>query len=96
MLIRINDPGEGISDEKQQRLFHYYYSTAPKMDPTYTYSGLFGVPFTGLGCGLSLSRVYARYGTVHWILVFLCIIGSWEEIFLLSLSWAKAPLLRFC
>jgi hypothetical protein len=28
--------------------------------PTYTYSGNFGPPASGLGCGLALSRLYAK------------------------------------
>ena len=53
--------GKGISDQDKEHLFHYFYSTAPISTPTYTYSGNFGVPFTGLGCGLPLAKLYAKY-----------------------------------
>eukprot|EP00026_Physarum_polycephalum_P016236 Phypoly_transcript_17105.p1 GENE.Phypoly_transcript_17105~~Phypoly_transcript_17105.p1 ORF type:complete len:264 (+),score=37.24 Phypoly_transcript_17105:64-792(+) len=61
IFIEIKDHGQGISQENQEKIFWYYFSTTEKMEPTYTYSGLFGAPFDGLGCGLSIARVYARF-----------------------------------
>jgi hypothetical protein len=48
-----------ITQEILEKMFWYFFSTTEKVEPTYTYSGLFGAPFDGLGCGLSIARVYA-------------------------------------
>ena len=61
LSISVTDKAGGISISNLRKIFYYYFSTAPKMEPTYTYSGMWGSPLTGLGCGLPLSRVYARY-----------------------------------
>ena len=42
-------------------VFDYFPSTVERPDITYTYSGGFGVPFSGEGVGLPLSRLYARF-----------------------------------
>lgn len=60
--IRVSDSGGGLKNTQQcHSIFDYFHSTAPKFEPTYTYSGNFGAPFTGLGCGLPMARQYARY-----------------------------------
>ena len=74
-VIKMSDGGKGVKNELVPFMFHYFFSTAPVSAPTYTYSGNFGVPFTGLGCGmfslevpllkdiegLPLSRLYAKF-----------------------------------
>ncbi|MNE83168.1 sensory histidine kinase AtoS [compost metagenome] len=60
--IRVSDTGGGLKNHDRSRtIFDYFYSTAPRFEPTYTYSGNFGAPFTGLGCGLPIARQYARF-----------------------------------
>jgi pyruvate dehydrogenase kinase 2/3/4 len=59
--IRISDTGGGIPTPKLEHIFQYFYSTAAKFQPTYTYSGDFGAKFDGLGVGLPIARQYARY-----------------------------------
>src|SRR5689334_16817947 len=58
---QISDKGGGIPREDLARMFDYYYTTIPQEAPTYTYSGGFGAPLMGLGCGLPLARLYAKY-----------------------------------
>jgi nitrous oxidase accessory protein NosD len=41
--------GGGMDKEQRGRCFLYFHSTAQQSEPTYTYGGNFGVPFTGLG-----------------------------------------------
>jgi signal transduction histidine kinase len=59
--IRISDQGGGISTDKREHIFEYFYSTAARFQPTYTYSGNFGAAFDGLGVGLPMARLYAKY-----------------------------------
>ena len=54
--IKLSDKGKGMKNP--DFMFHYFFSTAPVSTPTYTYSGNFGVPFTGLGCGTHNSYVW--------------------------------------
>jgi len=61
VFINIKDQGGGIPGDDLRKLFWYFFSSVPKTEPTYTYSGLFGTPFSGMGCGLPLSRVYCWY-----------------------------------
>jgi pyruvate dehydrogenase kinase 2/3/4 len=61
VVIRVSDLGGGCSEQVRNNMFHFFYSTAQKMEPTYTYSGSFGAPFVGLGCGLPMARVYSNY-----------------------------------
>ena len=55
LSLRISDHGGGIPRRLSDQLFNYMYTTAPQ--PT----GLETAPLAGLGYGLPLSRLYARY-----------------------------------
>eukprot|EP01027_Heterolobosea_sp_BB2_P011194 GEZU01016316.1.p1 GENE.GEZU01016316.1~~GEZU01016316.1.p1 ORF type:complete len:145 (+),score=22.04 GEZU01016316.1:200-634(+) len=61
LSLRISDAGGGILQSGRSRMFRYFFTTVPQSEPTYTYSGLFGSPMSGLGCGLPMARLYARY-----------------------------------
>lgn len=52
ITIQVSDTGGGFPYKKIPELFHYFYTTSVTEVPTYTYSGNFGVPFKGLGCGM--------------------------------------------
>jgi len=57
--IKISDRGGGIPRYETKELFNYLYSTAPT--PDVTTGGAGSAPMAGLGYGLPLSRLYARY-----------------------------------
>eukprot|EP00095_Tigriopus_kingsejongensis_P000220 snap_masked-scaffold55_size446313-processed-gene-1.5 protein:Tk00220 transcript:snap_masked-scaffold55_size446313-processed-gene-1.5-mRNA-1 annotation:"PREDICTED:" len=57
--IRLSDRGGGVPRQISDNLFHYMYSTAPR--PNMDGGGLGQAPMAGLGYGLPLSRLYARY-----------------------------------
>jgi len=60
LTIKISDLGGGVSRSKLSQLFHYMYSTAPhpqsdsSLDTKVT-------PIAGLGYGLPIARLYAKY-----------------------------------
>jgi pyruvate dehydrogenase kinase 2/3/4 len=57
--IKISDRGGGIPRYETKELFNYLYSTAPT--PALCAGGAGSAPLAGLGYGLPLSRLYARY-----------------------------------
>jgi pyruvate dehydrogenase kinase 2/3/4 len=59
--FQISDEGGGMSKEVLFNCFRYFYTTVVAPEPTYTYSGSFGVPFHGEGVGLKIARQYARF-----------------------------------
>jgi len=67
ITIKISDRGGGMSRRTRSKIFNYMYSTAPKVvlpSSGGSYGGgLAGsaLPMHGLGYGLPLSRLYARY-----------------------------------
>jgi len=63
--IKISDRGGGIPRYETKELFNYLYSTAPT--PILYGGGVGFAPLAGLGYGLPLSRLYARYfhGDIH-------------------------------
>eukprot|EP00090_Calanus_glacialis_P003736 TRINITY_DN12768_c0_g1_i1.p1 TRINITY_DN12768_c0_g1~~TRINITY_DN12768_c0_g1_i1.p1 ORF type:complete len:323 (-),score=75.87 TRINITY_DN12768_c0_g1_i1:75-926(-) len=66
ITIKISDLGGGINRSSSSKIFNYMYSTAPKValpDGGASYDGLSAetLPMHGLGYGLPLSRLYARY-----------------------------------
>jgi len=67
ITIKISDLGGGINRAASGKIFNYMYSTAPKValpDAGGSYgAGLSAetLPMHGLGYGLPLSRLYARY-----------------------------------
>jgi len=56
ITIRISDFGGGIARSKSDKIFKYLYTTAPRASLTAE-----TVPLSGLGYGLPLARLYARY-----------------------------------
>ena len=67
ITIKISDLGGGINRAASGKIFHYMYSTAPKVDLP-DGGGSYGgglsaesLPMHGLGYGLPLSRLYARW-----------------------------------
>jgi len=67
ITIKISDLGGGIKRSSSSKIFNYMYSTAPKValpeDGGSYGAGLSAesLPMHGLGYGLPLSRLYARY-----------------------------------
>uniref|UniRef100_UPI00358EC040 pyruvate dehydrogenase (acetyl-transferring) kinase isozyme 2, mitochondrial-like n=1 Tax=Myxine glutinosa TaxID=7769 RepID=UPI00358EC040 len=63
LTIKINDQGGGVPLRKIEQLFDYMYSSAPQPDMNSSRAA----PLAGLGHGLPLSRLYARYfqGNIH-------------------------------
>jgi len=59
VTVKISDQGGGIPRNETEQLFHYLYSTAPT--PSLSAGGAGTTPMAGLGYGLPLSRLYARY-----------------------------------
>jgi hypothetical protein len=51
----------GIPRSKTAQLFNYMYSTAPKPQPGDGEFGIKGTHIAGLGYGLPIARLYARY-----------------------------------
>jgi pyruvate dehydrogenase kinase 2/3/4 len=63
VVVRISDQGGGMSRENLDNVWTYLYTTAaqpPKLDNTQMH-GLTDAPMAGLGFGLPLSRLFARY-----------------------------------
>ncbi|CAM2704656.1 unnamed protein product [Rotaria socialis] len=61
LTIRIDDNGVGIPRSKLSYLFHYMYSTAPKFLLNGHEQNIKSIPIAGLGYGLPIARLYARY-----------------------------------
>jgi len=68
ITIKISDLGGGINRSASGKVFNYLYTTAPKVALPPDDGGSYGgglsadtLPMHGLGYGLPLSRVYARY-----------------------------------
>jgi pyruvate dehydrogenase kinase 2/3/4 len=63
LTIKISDEGGGIPRSGISRIWTYLYSTADasRMAPMSLYHSDFQAPMAGLGYGLPISRLYARY-----------------------------------
>jgi pyruvate dehydrogenase kinase 2/3/4 len=63
VTLKISDEGGGIRRSGMSRIWTYLYTTAspPALDPGSPYHSDFHAPFAGLGYGLPISRLYARY-----------------------------------
>jgi pyruvate dehydrogenase kinase 2/3/4 len=61
--IKVSDEGGGIPRSGVSRIWTYLYTTAaaPTLDPGSPYYNDFQAPMAGLGYGLPISRLYARY-----------------------------------
>jgi pyruvate dehydrogenase kinase 2/3/4 len=60
VTIKIEDEGGGIRRSDLGRVWTYFYTTAIVPEVNDTYTGDFD-PMAGLGYGLPLARLYARY-----------------------------------
>jgi len=56
ITIKVSDRGGGVERGTADRMFRYLYTTSPRESLTST-----SAPLSGLGYGLPLSRLYARY-----------------------------------
>jgi len=56
ITIKISDLGGGVDRTTSEKMFKYLYTTSPKASLTKD-----GAPLSGLGYGLPLARLYARY-----------------------------------
>ena len=63
VTIKISDEGGGIARSGMPQIWTYLYTTAqlPSLDFDSPYAQDVQVPFAGLGFGLPISRLYARY-----------------------------------
>jgi pyruvate dehydrogenase kinase 2/3/4 len=63
VTIKVSDEGGGIPRSGIHRIFTYLYTTAtlPDATPSLEYQNDFYAPLAGLGYGLPISRLYARY-----------------------------------
>jgi pyruvate dehydrogenase kinase 2/3/4 len=63
VTIKISDEGGGIPRSGISRIWTYQYTTAARQTirPSSIYYNDFHAPMAGLGYGLPLSRLYARY-----------------------------------
>jgi pyruvate dehydrogenase kinase 2/3/4 len=63
VTIKVSDEGGGIPRSGVSRIWTYLYTTAaaPSLDPGSPYYNDFQAPLAGLGYGLPISRLYARY-----------------------------------
>ncbi|VDN44878.1 unnamed protein product [Gongylonema pulchrum] len=75
LTIRLSDTGGGISRNAIDQIFRYTYTTAPPPD-----MAGYNAPLAGLGYGLPLSRLYARY--FHGDLTVISMEGYGTEAFL--------------
>ena len=63
VTIKVSDEGGGIPRSGIDRIWTYLYSTAepPRLGPGWPYKSDFQAPLAGLGYGLPITRLYARY-----------------------------------
>lgn len=59
-VIKISDVGGGLPKRKIREIFKYF-STSENYEPTYTYSGDFGVPMQGIGVGIPFALQYTKF-----------------------------------
>ncbi|CAF2403881.1 unnamed protein product [Rotaria sp. Silwood2] len=79
LTIEIADRGGGVPRSKLSQLFHYTYTTAPKpqLDPS---GDAKGTPIAGLGYGLPIARLYAKYFQGSLALASVEGLGTWAYI----------------
>lgn len=85
VVIRFRDQGGGISLKDQARVWEYSFTTVEKDDDDLYASRMAmqqstGGPIAGLGFGLPMSRVYAKY--FGGSLEFRSVIGHGTDVFL--------------
>ncbi|KAF8059455.1 Pdk2 [Scenedesmus sp. PABB004] len=67
--ITVTDMGHGIpSGEISGHMFDYFWSKSKPSSSLYGYSRNHGSPFSGIGVGVPLARVYAHFmgGSIEW------------------------------
>lgn len=96
VVIKISDEGGGIPRSGMRRIFSYFYTTAP---PQFTLDNDEGPadfsreqPMAGLGVGLPLSRVFARYFGGDLQIISMEGYGTDAYLFLRRLGDAREPL----
>lgn len=67
VAIRVSDKGPGMSFHHTQEAFKWFFTTAPKGNESYVFSGDFAGQLEGKGVGLPLARTYAKFmgGDLH-------------------------------
>jgi len=63
VTLKVSDEGGGIARSGISQIWTYLYSTAkpPSLDNSWPYENDFHAPLAGLGYGLPVTRLYARY-----------------------------------
>jgi len=79
MTIQIADRGGGVPRSKLSQLFHYMYSTAPKPQVDFSIDSK-STPIAGLGYGLPIARLYAKYFQGNLALSSVEGLGTWAYI----------------
>lgn len=79
MTIQIADRGGGVPRSKLSQLFHYMYSTAPKPRVDFSIDSK-STPIAGLGYGLPIARLYAKYFQGNLALSSVEGLGTWAYI----------------
>ncbi len=69
----------GVPRSKISQLFHYMYSTAPKPKSDFTLDAK-ETPIAGLGYGLPIARLYAKYFQGNLALASVEGLGTWAYI----------------
>ncbi|UJR20886.1 hypothetical protein I4U23_023995 [Adineta vaga] len=92
LTIQIADRGGGVPRSKLSQLFHYMYSTAPKPNHDFTLDNK-GTPIAGLGYGLPIARLYAKYFQGNLALSSVEGLGTWAYISLKAAAENASELL---
>jgi len=79
LTILISDLGGGVPRSKLSHLFHYMYSTAPKPQSDSNLDAKI-TPIAGLGYGLPIARLYAKYFQGNLSLASVEGLGTWAYI----------------
>merc|ERR1719154_137098 len=85
ITIRVTDMGGGISREVVDKVFLYHFTSAD-IDDKDLLPGAVPLPMHGLGYGIPLSRVYARYFKGDLKMMFMHGLGTDVYIYLKALS----------
>ena len=70
----------GVPRAKVSQLFHYLYSTAPKPKADFSLDDTKAAPIAGLGYGLPIARLYAKYFQGNLSLASVEGLGTWAYI----------------
>lgn len=85
----------GVPHSKIGQLFHYTYSTAPK--PNYDFSvDSKTAPIAGLGYGLPIARLYAKYFQGNLALASVEGLGTWAYVSIQVIRSQSSSFFLFC